>query len=108
MSQKPKVAILTAGGLAPCLSSAVGGLIERYSELAPEVEIIGYLGGYKGLLLGQSVQVTPDQVEGEVARAQLLLRRIDRPARHHHQPRIQLPGRRERAVDDRLLVLVVE
>ena len=55
-----KVAILTAGGLAPCLSSAVGGLIERYTELAPEVELIGYLGGYKGLLLGQSVPVTPD------------------------------------------------
>jgi diphosphate-dependent phosphofructokinase len=60
VSQKPKVAILTAGGLAPCLSSAVGGLIERYSELAPEVEIIGYIGGYKGLLLGQSVAVTPE------------------------------------------------
>ena len=49
-----RVALLTAGGLAPCLSSAVGGLIERYTELAPEVEIIGYLGGYKGLLLGES------------------------------------------------------
>ncbi|MFZ5889666.1 MAG: pyrophosphate--fructose-6-phosphate 1-phosphotransferase [Myxococcota bacterium] len=60
MSEKKKVAILTAGGLAPCLSSAVGGLIERYSELAPEIEIIGYLGGYKGLLLGQSVPVTPE------------------------------------------------
>jgi diphosphate-dependent phosphofructokinase len=59
-TQQQKVAILTAGGLAPCLSSAVGGLIERYTELAPEVEIIGYLGGYKGLLLGQSVPVTPD------------------------------------------------
>jgi len=61
MSQKQhKVALLTAGGLAPCLSSAVGGLIERYSEIAPEVEIIGYLGGYKGLLLGQSLPVTPE------------------------------------------------
>src|SRR4051812_31564649 len=58
--KKQKVAILTAGGLAPCLSSAVGGLIQRYSELAPEVEIIGYLGGYKGLLLGSSVPVTPE------------------------------------------------
>lgn len=56
---KQKVAMLTAGGLAPCLSSAVGGLIERYSELEPDIEIIGYLGGYKGLLLGQSVPVTP-------------------------------------------------
>ncbi len=57
---KHKVALLTAGGLAPCLSSAVGGLIERYSELAPEVEIIGYIGGYQGLLKGQSLKVTPE------------------------------------------------
>ena len=37
-----RVALLTAGGFAPCLSSAVGGLIERYSEIAPDVEIIAY------------------------------------------------------------------
>ena len=43
-----KVAMLTAGGLAPCLSSAVGGLIQRYTEIAPEVEIIGYVNGYQG------------------------------------------------------------
>jgi diphosphate-dependent phosphofructokinase len=55
-----KVALLTAGGLAPCLSSSVGLLIERYSQVAPDVEIIGYLGGYKGLLLGQSVTATPE------------------------------------------------
>ena len=54
-----KVGILTAGGLAPCLSSAVGGLIERYSEIAPEVEILCYRSGYKGLLLGDSIPVTP-------------------------------------------------
>jgi pyrophosphate--fructose-6-phosphate 1-phosphotransferase len=58
--KKHKVALLTAGGLAPCLSSAVGGLIERYTEIAPEVEIIGYLGGYKGLLQGKSITVTPE------------------------------------------------
>jgi pyrophosphate--fructose-6-phosphate 1-phosphotransferase len=55
----PKVAMLTAGGLAPCLSSAVGGLIERYSEIAPEVDIIGYRSGYAGLLQGKSIPVTP-------------------------------------------------
>ena len=55
-----KVALLTAGGLAPCLSSAVGGLIERYTELYPEIEIICYRGGYKGLLLGDSIQVTEE------------------------------------------------
>ncbi|TKV61243.1 pyrophosphate--fructose-6-phosphate 1-phosphotransferase [Nakamurella flava] len=54
-----KVALLTAGGFAPCLSSAVGGLIGRYSDLAPEIEIIGYRYGYQGLLQGDSRPVTP-------------------------------------------------
>ena len=59
-TQPKKVALLTAGGLAPCLSSAVGGLIERYSEIAPDIEIIAYRSGYKGLLLGDSYRVTPE------------------------------------------------
>jgi len=52
-----RVALLTAGGLAPCLSSAIGGLIERYTEIAPEVEIIAYVGGYKGLLQGEYIVI---------------------------------------------------
>ena len=52
--------MLTAGGLAPCLSSAVGGLIERYTEIAPEIRIIAYLNGYAGLLTGKSVEVTDE------------------------------------------------
>ena len=55
-----RVALLTAGGLAPCLSSAVGGLIERYTEVAPDVEIIAYLNGYHGLLSGRYLEVTPE------------------------------------------------
>ena len=55
-----RVALLTAGGFAPCLSSAVGGLIERYTEIAPDVEIIAYQHGYHGLLLGESITVTPE------------------------------------------------
>ena len=53
-----RVALLTAGGFAPCLSSAVGGLIERYTQLAPEIEIIAYKHGYQGLLTGDFVTVT--------------------------------------------------
>ncbi len=52
--------MLTAGGLAPCLSSAVGGLIERYTQVAPEVELIAYPDGYAGLLAGRSITVTPE------------------------------------------------
>ena len=61
-----KVALLTAGGYAPCLSSAIGGLIERYTQLAPEVEIIAYRHGYQGLLTGDSVTVT-DTVRANAA-----------------------------------------
>lgn len=54
-----KVGILTAGGLAPCLSASTAALIERYSEMDPEVEILCYRNGYKGLLQGDSITVTP-------------------------------------------------
>ena len=51
----PRVALLTSGGIAPCLSAAVGGLIEKYNEISPDSEIIGYKHGYRGLLLGESI-----------------------------------------------------
>ncbi len=60
MNKPKKVAILTAGGLAPCLSSAIGSLIERYTEIDPAIDIICYRSGYKGLLLGDSFTVTPE------------------------------------------------
>ena len=49
-----KIAFLTAGGIAPCLSSSIGGLIHAYNFLAPEAELVGYLNGYQGLLTGRS------------------------------------------------------
>ena len=58
MNKPKKVAILTAGGLAPCLNSAIGSLIERYTEIDPSIEIICYRSGYKGLLLGDFYSVT--------------------------------------------------
>jgi len=61
------VAMLTAGGLAPCLSSAVGGLIERYTQVAPDARIIAYKNGYAGLLTGDSAEVT-EQVRAEAGR----------------------------------------
>jgi pyrophosphate--fructose-6-phosphate 1-phosphotransferase len=60
MAPPQKIAILTAGGLAPCLSAAIGGLIARYSAVAPQVEIICYVDGYAGLLRGESLAVTAD------------------------------------------------
>ena len=51
----PKVAFLTSGGIAPCLSASIGGLIEKYNELDSDIEMVGYMHGYRGLLLGESV-----------------------------------------------------
>ena len=47
-----KVAFLTAGGIAPCLSSTIATLIEEYNKENKNITFYGYLHGYKGLLLG--------------------------------------------------------
>ena len=49
-----KIAFLTAGGIAPCLSASIGALIDSYNQLAPDAELMGYLNGYRGLLLGNN------------------------------------------------------
>ena len=55
-----RVAILTAGGLAPCLSAALADLICTYTKTNPELELLCYLDGYKGLLIGNSVKIGPE------------------------------------------------
>ena len=60
MKEVKKVAFLTAGGLAPCLSSSIGYLIDEYTKKAPNVEMIGYINGYMGLLKGVSIPVTDE------------------------------------------------
>ena len=57
-----RIAFLTAGGIAPCLSASIAALIEKYNDLAPEAELVGYLNGYRGLLLGKKIQF-PDSVK---------------------------------------------
>ena len=52
-----KIALLTAGGLAPCLSASIGSLINNYNQLVPDGKLLGYLNGYKGLLLGRSINI---------------------------------------------------
>ena len=57
-----KIAFLTAGGIAPCLSSSIGALIDQYAKREPEAKMIGYLNGYRGLLLGKSIDF-PESVK---------------------------------------------
>ncbi|AGA64915.1 Pyrophosphate--fructose 6-phosphate 1-phosphotransferase, alpha subunit [Liberibacter crescens BT-1] len=58
-----KVAMLTAGGLAPCLSAVVSMLIKRYDKVAPDIELIAYRSGYQGLLLGDRIEITQNMRE---------------------------------------------
>ncbi|MDP7060285.1 MAG: pyrophosphate--fructose-6-phosphate 1-phosphotransferase [Candidatus Marinimicrobia bacterium] len=71
MSQEttPKIAFLTAGGIAPCLSASIGALMLEYNHKAPESDMLGYLHGYRGLLLGKSLEISTSVRE----RAQTLL-----------------------------------
>ena len=59
-----KIAFLTSGGIAPCLSASIGRLTENYLKNYPNAEIIGYLNGYKGLLLGNSISF-PKTLKGK-------------------------------------------
>jgi len=61
--KKKKVALLTAGGLAPCLSSAVAGLTSRYFETLEAVEIICYRNGYQGMLQGDAFRIKKEDLE---------------------------------------------
>ena len=51
------VAFLTAGGMAPCLSSTIATLIEEYTKYRNDIQYFGYLYGYKGLLTGAKVTI---------------------------------------------------
>ena len=45
---KLKIGFLTAGGIAPCLSSSICALISEYNKIENiDFEFIGYLNGYR-------------------------------------------------------------
>jgi pyrophosphate--fructose-6-phosphate 1-phosphotransferase len=58
-----KIAILTAGGIALCLSSAIAALIKAYVKTSSEIERVCYRNGCKELLLGDLFGVTHTVVE---------------------------------------------
>ena len=58
-----KVALLTSGGIAPCLSASIGRLVENYIKKYPDIEIIGYLNGYKGHLQGKKISFPKSIIE---------------------------------------------
>ena len=51
-----KIAFLTSGGLAPCLSASIAALLESYEMENISADFLGYLNGYQGLLKGESYE----------------------------------------------------
>ena len=52
-----KIAFLTSGGIAPCLSASIASLIENYQKSNIDVEYMGYQHGYYGLLKGKIISL---------------------------------------------------
>ena len=68
MSGQVNVALMTSGGLAPCLSSSVAHLIRFWSDALKAKKISGlsircYIDGYKGVLIGDSFVVPEEEYE---------------------------------------------
>jgi pyrophosphate--fructose-6-phosphate 1-phosphotransferase len=68
MGKVENVALMTSGGLAPCLSSSVAWLVHYWSEALKAGKIDGltircYRDGYKGVLIGDSYVLTTEQME---------------------------------------------
>ena len=58
---KLKIGFLTAGGIAPCLSSSICALIREYNKIENlDFEFIGYLNGYRGLLTNNKINIKKD------------------------------------------------
>lgn len=62
------VAMMTSGGLAPCLSSSVAQLVRYWSAALKDGKIQSltfrmYIDGYKGVLTGDSFLLNEDQWE---------------------------------------------
>ena len=70
-----KVALLTSGGIAPCLSASIGRLVENYIKKYPNIEIIGYLNGYKGLLQGKKISF-PKSIIKNISKFSILIAKL--------------------------------
>jgi len=68
MGKVENVALMTSGGLAPCLTSSVAWLIHYWKEALDAGKIDGltircYRDGYKGVLIGDSYLLTKEQMD---------------------------------------------
>ena len=59
-----RVGLLTSGGDCQALNATMRGVTKGLYELFDEVEIYGFLNGYKGLMRAQYIKMKPDDFSG--------------------------------------------
>lgn len=69
------VAFLTTGRVNPAISAAMGFFLLRYKEIAPNVRLVAFRNGFRGLLTDDVIAIT----ERELAIAHLLLQKGGSP-----------------------------
>ncbi len=61
---KKRIGILTAGGDCPGLNATIRGVAKAMYQKIPDVEIIGIVDGYKGLIEGEAHEMKPSDFSG--------------------------------------------
>ena len=63
--KKKRVGILTSGGDCPGLNATIRGVAKAlYARMSENVQIVGILNGYHGLITGQYKEMTQDDFRG--------------------------------------------
>lgn len=71
---KKRIGILTAGGDCPGLNATIRGVAKAcYQIMGDEVEIIGIVDGYSGLIKGEYHSMQPDDFSGILTRGGTIL-----------------------------------
>lgn len=68
-----RVGLLTSGGDCQALNATMRGVAKGLYELFDEVEIYGFLNGYKGLMRAQYIKMQPDDFSGIMTRVERFL-----------------------------------
>ena len=62
---KKRVGILTSGGDCPGLNATIRGVAKAlYARMGENVQIVGVLNGYHGLITGEYKEMTQDDFRG--------------------------------------------
>lgn len=72
-----KIAVLTSGGDAPGMNAAIRAVVR--TALANDIEVIGFLDGYKGLTENNAIEMDSKSVANSIQRGGTILRTVRFP-----------------------------